>query len=261
MCDSLCQGSGFAQAINLREHGGRDDDAGIGVLTLPGFIRSLHDFSIAKWDHEPKAPASWTHSKRFARFRDLEHDARAFGVRGACSRFCHRFMGSLDLQFWTRIGFMNRPGISHGFKAFRDWERILGRFESLGWFTGSSLFLGDLLTAHEPPGRGQLVPVPWGRAVPTPRFMEWNTQARRPCHYLGIGFGVQVRDGGRKNRRVNRKTLVRRTAAAAPCVNLKNCPTSAPPSPRRTLVRAAYDFNPLAVTTATIARRPIFQPT
>ena len=39
-----------------------------------------------------KAPASWTHSKRFAKFRDLESGATAFGVRGACSRFCRRFM-------------------------------------------------------------------------------------------------------------------------------------------------------------------------
>ena len=61
--------------------------------------KSFHDFRIADWDHEPKAPASWTHSKRFAKFRDLEHGATAFGVRGAstlrststedgCSRFC-----------------------------------------------------------------------------------------------------------------------------------------------------------------------------
>ena len=53
---------------------------------------SRHDFRSAHRDHESKAPASWSHSKRFAKFRDLEQDARAFGVRGACSRFCRRFM-------------------------------------------------------------------------------------------------------------------------------------------------------------------------
>ena len=42
----------------------------------------------------PKAPASWAHSKRFAKFRDLEHAATAFGVSGTCSRFCRRFMGA-----------------------------------------------------------------------------------------------------------------------------------------------------------------------
>src|SRR5437867_5725744 len=45
------------------------------------------------WDHEPwKAPASRTHSKRFAKSQALGHCAAAFGVRGACSRFRTRFM-------------------------------------------------------------------------------------------------------------------------------------------------------------------------
>src|SRR5437867_512743 len=45
------------------------------------------------WDHEPwKAPASRTHSKRFAKSQALGHCAAAFGVRGACSRFRARFM-------------------------------------------------------------------------------------------------------------------------------------------------------------------------
>src|SRR5207249_2126075 len=59
-------------------------------------------------DHEPwKAPASRTHSKRFAKSQALGHCAGAFGVRGAstlcsssatedgCSRFRTRFMKSL----------------------------------------------------------------------------------------------------------------------------------------------------------------------
>src|SRR5437867_12277192 len=46
------------------------------------------------WDHEPwKAPASRTHSKRFAKSQALGHCAVAFGMRGACSRFRTRFMG------------------------------------------------------------------------------------------------------------------------------------------------------------------------
>ena len=57
----------------------------------------------ARRDHEPKAPASWTHSKRFAPVRDLEPGATAFGVRGACSHFCHRVMGShLDFKIAHR---------------------------------------------------------------------------------------------------------------------------------------------------------------
>ena len=61
--------------------------------------KSFHDFGIAHLDREPKAPASWTHSKRFAKCRDLKHGATAFGMRGVstlrstatedgCSRFC-----------------------------------------------------------------------------------------------------------------------------------------------------------------------------
>ena len=54
-------------------------------------VRSRHVAGHARRDHEPKAPASWTHSKRFAKFCDLEPGATAFGVRGACSRFCRGF--------------------------------------------------------------------------------------------------------------------------------------------------------------------------
>ena len=53
---------------------------------------SRDDFRIAHRGYEPKAPASWTHSIRFATFRDPDDRATAFGMRGACSRFCRRFM-------------------------------------------------------------------------------------------------------------------------------------------------------------------------
>src|SRR5438552_18943248 len=43
-----------------------------------------------------KAPASRTHSKRFAKSQALGHCAAAFGVRGACSRFRTRFMERED---------------------------------------------------------------------------------------------------------------------------------------------------------------------
>src|SRR5881396_4304288 len=48
------------------------------------------------WDLELwKAPASRTHSRRFAKSQALGHCAAAFGVRGACSRFRTRFMERL----------------------------------------------------------------------------------------------------------------------------------------------------------------------
>src|SRR2546425_5067529 len=59
-------------------------------------MESLHSLLRMHWDHEPwKAPASRTHSKRFAKSQALGNCAAAFGVRGACSRFRTRFMESL----------------------------------------------------------------------------------------------------------------------------------------------------------------------
>src|SRR5437899_721965 len=63
-------------------------------------MESLLSLWRMHWDHEPwKAPASRTHSKRFAKSRALGHRAAPFGVRGACSRFRTRFMESL-LSLW-----------------------------------------------------------------------------------------------------------------------------------------------------------------
>src|SRR5437867_6779544 len=60
------------------------------------FLESLLSLWRMHWDHERwKAPASRTHSKRFAKSQALGHYAAAFGVRGACSRFRTRFMESL----------------------------------------------------------------------------------------------------------------------------------------------------------------------
>src|SRR5438876_8776040 len=60
------------------------------------FMESLLSLWRMHWDHEPwKAPASRTHSKRFAKSQALGHCAAAFGVRGACSRLRTRFMESL----------------------------------------------------------------------------------------------------------------------------------------------------------------------
>src|SRR6059036_1125109 len=60
------------------------------------FMESLLSLLRRHSDHEPwKAPASRTHSKRFAESQALGHCAAAFGVRGACSRFRTRFMESL----------------------------------------------------------------------------------------------------------------------------------------------------------------------
>ena len=82
--------------------------------TLPpvagGLETSRRHVHFRRW-REPKAPASRSHSKRFAKFQDAKHCATAFGVRGACSRFCRWFMESLDLQSWTRIGAMNRAAV------------------------------------------------------------------------------------------------------------------------------------------------------
>src|SRR5437867_3933045 len=59
-------------------------------------MESLFSLPRMRWDHEPwKAPASRTHSKRFAKSQALGHCAAAFGVGGACSRFRTRFMESL----------------------------------------------------------------------------------------------------------------------------------------------------------------------
>src|SRR5438094_2626730 len=58
-------------------------------------MKSLLSRLRMHWDQEPwKAPASRTHSKRFAKSRALGHRAAAFGVRGACFRFRTRFMES-----------------------------------------------------------------------------------------------------------------------------------------------------------------------
>src|SRR5881628_2835913 len=59
-------------------------------------MEGLLSLSRMHWDREPwKAPASRTHSKRFAKSQGLGYCAAAFGVRGACSRFRTRFMGSI----------------------------------------------------------------------------------------------------------------------------------------------------------------------
>ena len=68
---------------------------------------SRDDFKIAHWDPEPKAPASRSHSKRFAKWQNAENRATAFGVRGACSRFCRRLKerdGAWTyLSAWTAV--------------------------------------------------------------------------------------------------------------------------------------------------------------
>src|SRR5437867_1827577 len=65
-------------------------------LKGPGLRESTHSFLRMHWAHEPwKVPASRTHSKRFAKSQALGYCAAAFGVRGACSRFRTRFMGSI----------------------------------------------------------------------------------------------------------------------------------------------------------------------
>jgi len=67
---------------------------GLGVGRLRECLLSLLRMH---WDHEPwKAPASRSHSERFAKSQALGHCAAAFGVRGACSRFRTRFMERED---------------------------------------------------------------------------------------------------------------------------------------------------------------------
>src|SRR5439155_6781775 len=59
------------------------------------FMKGLLSLVRMHGDHEPwTAPASRTHSKRSAKSQARGHCAAAFGVRGACSRFCTQFMGS-----------------------------------------------------------------------------------------------------------------------------------------------------------------------
>ena len=60
-----------------------------------------------------------------------------------------RFMGSLNLQFWTRIGTMNRTGdCNAGFPTGATCRLESRRYGAR--FMESSVFLSDLLTAHEP---------------------------------------------------------------------------------------------------------------
>src|SRR5438094_1540727 len=62
-------------------------------ITTGRFLESLLSLWRMHWDHELwKAPASRTHSKRFAKSRTLGQRVAAFGVRGACSCFCTRIM-------------------------------------------------------------------------------------------------------------------------------------------------------------------------
>src|SRR5688572_9031699 len=66
-----------------------------------GRFMGLHGLLTAHWDHEPVAklgaPASLPASF-------LAHSATR---RQGCRRSQFRFMGSLHLQLWTRIGTMN----------------------------------------------------------------------------------------------------------------------------------------------------------
>src|SRR5206468_9531397 len=84
--------------------------ASLRMLPAPGrrpalrFMDSLVSLLRMHRDHEPcKAPASRTHSERFAKAQALGHCAAAFGVRGACSRFRTRFMESLKSLFSTPL--------------------------------------------------------------------------------------------------------------------------------------------------------------
>jgi len=83
-----------------------------------------HDLGIAPWDHEPD------------RGRNAAFRLPSSGMPGALQpEGCTpelRFMGSTHLQLWTRIGTMNQPELSQGFKAFKDQSLIRGRYESMG---------------------------------------------------------------------------------------------------------------------------------
>src|SRR5436309_14597337 len=93
-------------------------------------MKSLLSRLRMHWDHEPwKAPASRTHSKRFAKSQALGHCAAAFGVRGACSRFCTRFMGSIHWDHEPTPDPQEGNGQDADECRLPSWEgSVVGRF-------------------------------------------------------------------------------------------------------------------------------------
>ena len=62
------------------------------------FVGSRHGFTTARWGHEPKAPASRAHSKRFASLWNVETARQRLECVELAPAFGVRFMGSVQLQ-------------------------------------------------------------------------------------------------------------------------------------------------------------------
>src|SRR5207244_2693988 len=99
------------------------------------FMASLLSLLSMPWDHELwKAPASRTHSKRFAKSQALGHRAAAFGVRGACSRFCTRFMESAHRDHEPTLNPSQEGNSRRADESqFPSWEGL-----GVGWSPTSS---------------------------------------------------------------------------------------------------------------------------
>ena len=71
---------------------------------------SLHLQQLdAHWDHEPKAPASWTHSKRFANLRDVETARQRLECVELAPAFCPTFMDRMVREGTARSCAMVKP--------------------------------------------------------------------------------------------------------------------------------------------------------
>src|SRR6266542_1060847 len=84
-------------------------------------MEGLHDFKMTHWDHEPPIDRSADAHIRVA----LSHmpELADVGIRAPMVRF----MESLHLQDWTRIGAMNRKGAAASASA--SWSAaVLCRF-------------------------------------------------------------------------------------------------------------------------------------
>ena len=83
------------------------------------FMESLQQ-SDAHWDHEPKATASWSHSKRFASLWNVETARQRLECVELAPAFWVRFMGSHHLQQSDAHWDHEPSWKSHRFKAFMD---------------------------------------------------------------------------------------------------------------------------------------------
>ena len=102
------------------------------------FMDSRHGFTTAHWDQESKAPASRTHSKRFASLWNVETARQRLECVELAPAFGGRFMGSLHrcLRF-TTFGVTKSLSVTSKEQALRMRGPLFRTFPSLaetfGW--------------------------------------------------------------------------------------------------------------------------------